>query len=106
MLTEKQIEWMKDQMDDTAGSLVQPKILANQIQNITKEIFETYCDPAECETCPIPEFKLSELQLEEITEVESDSGMLVKDSTLKYIIEKLVNELILHEQKICADGDG
>ena len=121
-LNDKQVEWMKSQMqDDSAGSIIHPIALKRRVEVTADNEFKRHCDSCD-DDCTIPDpFECKPGVVEHISDalnidpncgslipmdLDIDSGYMVKDSTLKYIIEKLVNEIIKAERTICADEDG
>ena len=107
MLSHEQKKWALSMMDGTAGTLIAPTAMEEQIKTIVNNKLST-CDINNCaKGCSISKFELAESELIVLmAEIESDVGYLVKDSTVRFIVETLVNELIIRERQVCAEHEG
>lgn len=90
-LNEEDIEWMRSEMcEDTAGTLVNINYVENQIEGILHQISLNYDEEED-----VPKFEMiSDMAEMYLEKCECDGGYLVKTSTLKYIMETLVNRVI------------
>ena len=92
----KEMDYIKDQMDDTAGTIVDPEVLKNLISHCINTRLEAHGGKCHIEY-QLPKDEL--LKLVDKCETQH-KGLLAKDSTIKYIVEKLVNKYTVFQLPI------
>ena len=86
---EQRVRLISELGNDTTGTIINQDRLIDYIANLASSKINA--------NCTLKKFELDETKVDKISQkLRSEFGYLIKDSTLKYIIEKYVNEL-----KIC-----